>query len=84
MEQIETYIYEEGEELVFLGRGKFNAMPRVGETIFPINEKLEGKVTRISNWNYNNGLTWEGITCIFVDSKKEVDYETIINLGNKK
>ncbi|MCP4151489.1 MAG: hypothetical protein GY757_27340 [bacterium] len=63
MEQIETYIYE-GKH--FLGRGKFNSMPRVGESIFPINDKFSGTVTAIHNWNYKNELPWEGITTIYV------------------
>lgn len=67
--KIEVYLYINNPKGLpfFAGKGKFNAMPRIGETIFPINDKYAGKVTKISNWNSDNKLTWTGITTIYID-----------------
>ncbi len=78
MAQIETYIYE-GKQ--FLGRGKFNSMPRVGESIFPLKDKFSGTVTAIHNWNYDNNLSWEGITTIYVAIDEQGKHKDKMELG---
>lgn len=78
---IETYIYEESKKSsqipFFLGKGSFEAMPRVGEYIYPIRDTQQGKVKRIINWNNNNTLSYQGMTCIYVELN-EVDNKELM------
>jgi hypothetical protein len=81
MEQIETYIFS-GKS--FLGKGKFNSMPRVGETIYPIkigDDLHAGKVTEVRNWNYAVDLPWQGITVINVVIEEQIKNEEYMKLG---
>ena len=66
-DKIEVYIYTAPPDNVFLGKGQFVAMPRIGERVFPVGSNgAFAHVVDVVDWNYNNDLTWEGITIVHV------------------